>query len=58
VAAEIFEAFNVEPEMNESDTAGAFEVIVDGKKVYSKLKNNRFPEEGEIVPLIEKAFSK
>lgn len=58
VAAEIFEEFNVEAEMIESDKNGAFEVIVDGKTVYSKIKTNRFPEDGEVVPLINKAFAK
>jgi len=32
---------------------GAFEVLVDGKLVFSKLKENRFPEPYEIVPLIK-----
>jgi len=28
---------------------GAFEVIVDGKKIFSKLKTFRFPENEEIL---------
>jgi selenoprotein W-related protein len=28
---------------------GAFEVIVDGKKIFSKLKTFRFPEHEEIL---------
>lgn len=27
---------------------GAFEIKVDGKLIYSKLQNSRFPDEGEI----------
>jgi selT/selW/selH-like putative selenoprotein len=32
---------------------GVYEVMVDGKEVFSKAKLNRFPEDGEIVTLIE-----
>ena len=28
---------------------GRFEVIVDGKKIYSKLETGEFPDEDEIV---------
>ena len=35
-------------------SGGVYEVVVDGKDVFSKAKLNRFPEEGEIVTLIEK----
>lgn len=28
---------------------GAFEVIVGGEKVYSKLQTGRFPSEGEVL---------
>ena len=33
---------------------GAFEVIVDDVLVFSKLELDRFPEEGEIVNLIQR----
>jgi selenoprotein W-related protein len=38
----------VEVELIKS-SGGAFEVIVDGKKVFSKLDLGRFPEHSEIV---------
>jgi len=33
-------------------SGGAFEVSVDGKLVYSKLKTGRFPEEKELIEAI------
>ena len=33
---------------------GAFEVIVDGKKIYSKLQTGEFPDFGEIVKTVQK----
>ena len=35
-------------------SGGEYEIVVNGKKIFSKTKLNRFPEEGEIVQLIEK----
>jgi selT/selW/selH-like putative selenoprotein len=32
---------------------GAFEVSVDGKKIFSKLKTFRFPENDEILDKLE-----
>ena len=32
---------------------GAFEVSVDGDLIYSKLQTGRFPEDGEIIELIQ-----
>jgi selT/selW/selH-like putative selenoprotein len=34
-------------------SGGAFEVTVDGKLMYSKLQNGRFPESGEVVKLLQ-----
>jgi selenoprotein W-related protein len=34
---------------------GVFEVVVDGKKVFSKKALGRFPEDGEVVRLIRSA---
>ncbi|BHH84093.1 hypothetical protein LA52FAK_23820 [Desulforhopalus sp. 52FAK] len=31
---------------------GVFEVVVDGRLIYSKKNLNRFPEEGEVEGLI------
>ena len=33
---------------------GAFEVTVDGEKIFSKIKTGRFPEHDEILGAIEK----
>ena len=35
-------------------SGGAFEVSVDNKLVYSKLKTGRFPDEKELLELIGK----
>lgn len=34
-------------------SGGAFEVTVDGDLVYSKLKTGTFPEDAEIVRMLE-----
>lgn len=31
---------------------GAFEVFVDGRRVFSKLESHRFPEEDEVLDAI------
>jgi selT/selW/selH-like putative selenoprotein len=36
---------------------GAFEVAVDGKKIFSKLKTFRFPEDEEILSQIARMQS-
>jgi selT/selW/selH-like putative selenoprotein len=36
-------------------TGGAFEVTVDGKLLFSKLKLHRFPDEGEILRILADA---
>lgn len=33
---------------------GAFDVIIDGKTVFSKFKTGRFPRRGEVVEEIRK----
>jgi selenoprotein W-related protein len=33
---------------------GVFEVIVDGKNIFSKKSVGRFPETGEIVSMLQK----
>jgi len=35
-----------------ASSGGVFEVVVDGKLVFSKKTLNRFPEEGEVVHLL------
>lgn len=39
-----------------ASSGGAFEISVDGKLMYSKLKTGRFPEEKEIIDAINKAI--
>lgn len=38
-----------------ASSGGVFEVVVDGKLVFSKKSLNRFPEEGEVVHLLKAA---
>lgn len=45
-------AFDVESELT-AGSGGVFEVTVDGKKVFSKKALGRFPDEGEILGLIQ-----
>jgi len=33
---------------------GCFEVILDGKLIYSKLAKGHFPKEGEVIEIIGK----
>jgi len=44
--------FNADVELIASD-GGVFEVVVDGRKIFSKKALNRFPEEGEIFSQIQ-----
>ena len=48
LAAELKASFGVFPELL-SGEKGDFEVIVDGKTVFSKKKLSRFPEPGEVT---------
>jgi len=34
-------------------SGGAFEISIDGKLIYSKLKTGRFPEENEVTAAID-----
>jgi len=36
-----------------ASNGGVFEVLVDGKVLFSKKSLNRFPEEGEVADLIK-----
>jgi len=33
-------------------SGGVYEVVVDGKRIFSKKQSGRFPEDGEILGLI------
>ena len=39
-----------------ADTGGKFEVQVDGRLVYSKLQTGRFPENHEVLKLLDEQF--
>jgi selenoprotein W-related protein len=52
VAEELKKAFNTESELVKG-SGGIFEVIVDGKKIFSKKNAGRFPEEGEVAKLVK-----
>jgi selenoprotein W-related protein len=51
LAAEIKSKFKINPEL-EPSSGGAFEVFVNGKKIFSKLELGRFPEDEEILSKI------
>lgn len=48
MAAKVKESMGVEPELIRA-AGGKFEVVADGKLVYSKLETNEFPEEDPLV---------
>jgi selT/selW/selH-like putative selenoprotein len=48
VADEISKAYDAEVTLVPG-SGGVFDVIADGKLVYSKAKTGRFPEPGEVV---------
>lgn len=53
MAAELKEAFGVEAEIIRG-SGGVFDVVVDGKKVFSKHDaGGRFPEPGEVVKMLK-----
>ena len=45
-------ALDIESELT-AGSGGVFEITVDGKKVFSKKALGRFPEDGEILGLIQ-----
>jgi selT/selW/selH-like putative selenoprotein len=48
LAAELKASFGVDSELL-SGEKGSFEIVVDGKTVFSKKKLSRFPEPGEVT---------
>ncbi|MBN1890104.1 MAG: Rdx family protein [Thermoflexales bacterium] len=48
MAAEITKVLGVEPELIQGDN-GIFDVVADGKLVFSKYTTGRFPTNDEIV---------
>jgi selenoprotein W-related protein len=55
-AAELNRAFDVAAKLVKG-SGGIFDVVVDGKKVFSKHETGRFPEPGEIVEILRKRSS-
>ena len=52
MAAELKSDLGLESELVAS-SGGVFEISVDGKLVFSKKDLDRFPEDGEVVRLID-----
>jgi selT/selW/selH-like putative selenoprotein len=52
VADEIKDAIGVESKKVKGH-GGVFDVVVDGKKVFSKHESYRFPDTGEIAELVK-----
>jgi len=57
VAAELKQAFGVQAKLVEG-SGGVFDVTVDGQLVYSKHDTGRFPDDGEVVEIIQKVKGK
>jgi selenoprotein W-related protein len=52
LADAIYDKYEIKSELVKSG-GGAFEVAIDGDKVFSKLKEGRFPDNNEILMVIE-----
>ena len=52
IAAEIKKEYGVDAEL-EKGAGGIFDVIVDGKTVYSKFETGRHPGPGEVARLMK-----
>jgi len=52
LGAELKKEFGAEVELISSD-GGVFEIVVDGKNIFSKKSLNRFPDDGEIVSALK-----
>jgi selenoprotein W-related protein len=54
LAARIREAFGVEPQLVKGDD-GVFDVVADGRLVFSKHQAGRFPGEDEVLEVLRGA---
>ncbi len=52
MAEELKQSFGVDAVLVPG-SSGVFDVIVDGKQVYSKAQTGRFPNTGEIVNILK-----
>jgi selT/selW/selH-like putative selenoprotein len=55
VAEELREAFGIEPELSKG-SEGSFDVFINGKLVFSKFEEGRFPGIDEISDIITADF--
>jgi len=53
LAAEIFENIGVQPELIKG-AGGVFDVVADGGLIFSKHREGRFPDAGEIIRALRK----
>ena len=53
LGAELTKEIGAEVELIAS-SGGVFEIVADGKNIFSKKSLNRFPEDGEIVSALKK----
>jgi len=52
LAAELKDSFKIDANLI-AGSGGIFEVIVDGKKIYSKEETGRFPDPGEVTAILK-----
>jgi len=52
LAAELRDSFKIDANLI-AGSGGIFEVIADGKKVYSKEETGHFPEPGEVTNILK-----
>jgi len=52
LADALYDKFEIKSELIKSG-GGAFEITLDGEKIFSKLSVGRFPENSEIINIIE-----
>jgi len=52
LAKAIENKFSIKPQLIKSG-GGAFEVLVDGRKIFSKKETGRFPEHSEILAALD-----
>jgi len=54
VAAELKNDLGIEPELI-AGRGGVFDVVADGKVIYSKSNTGRFPKNGEVSALLKQS---
>lgn len=46
-------AVSIKPALVQSSVSGAFEVLVDGERIFSKTASGRFPDHAEIIKILQ-----